>query len=123
MYTFEAPRSRAITACQHPIGPVPRITTVSPSLMSSCSIPFSAHANGSATVARSLGSSGGSGIRFFVAIGGTPARSAYAPGNGLVPVEQMVLAEVLEPFHAPTALAAREDRAEEDAVALRDTGR
>ena len=24
----------------------------------------------------------GSGIRFFVAIGGTEARSAYAPGNG-----------------------------------------
>ena len=68
-----APRSRAMTACQHPIGPVPRIITVSPSWMSSCSIPFSAHANGSATVARSDGRSCGSGIRFFVAIGGTAA--------------------------------------------------
>ena len=76
MKTLEAPRSRAITACQHPIGPVPRITTVSPSRTSSCSIPFSAHANGSATVARSDGSSGGSGIRFFIAIGGTAATSA-----------------------------------------------
>ena len=45
-------------------------------------MPFSAQANGSATVARSEGSSGGSGIRFFMAIGGTPASSAYAPGNG-----------------------------------------
>ena len=58
---------------------------MSPSLTSSCSIPFSAQANGSATVARSLGSSGGSGMRFFVAIGGTPARSAYAPGKGSYP--------------------------------------
>ena len=39
-------------------------------------MPFSAHANGSATVARSVGSSGGSGIRFFIAIGGTAATSA-----------------------------------------------
>src|SRR5262245_20947075 len=80
-----APRSRHITACQQPIGPVPRITTVSPSLTSSISMPFSAQANGSATVARSDGRSAGSEMRFFVAIGGTAAHSAYAPGNGSYP--------------------------------------
>ena len=81
----DAARSRHITACQQPIGPVPRITTVSPSLTSRTSTPFSAYANGSATVARSEGRCGGNGMRFFVAIGGTAAHSAYAPGNGSYP--------------------------------------
>ncbi len=36
-------------------------------------MPLSAQANGSATVARSDGRSCGSGIRFFIAIGGTGA--------------------------------------------------
>src|SRR5206468_6366742 len=71
-----------MTACQQPIGPVPTIMTPSPSRTSSCSIPFNAQANGSATVARSEGSSGGSPMRFFVAMGGTAANSAYAPGYG-----------------------------------------
>ena len=71
-----APRSRAITACQHPMGPEPMITTVSPSRTSSISIPLSAHANGSATVARSEGRSAGRGIRFLTAMGGTAAYSA-----------------------------------------------
>src|SRR5262245_33952859 len=80
-----APRSRHITACQQPIGPVPRMTTMSPRRTSSISMPFSAQANGSATVARSDGRSAGNGMRFFVAIGGTAAHSAYAPGNGSYP--------------------------------------
>ena len=82
MNTLLAPRSRAITACQHPIGPEPMMRTESPSCTSSISIPFSAHAKGSATVARSEGRSGGSGMRFLTAIGGTAAYSAYAPGYG-----------------------------------------
>ncbi len=45
------------------------------------------------------------------------------PGEGVVPVQQVVLAQVLEPLHTPPALAAREDRAEEHAVALGDAGR
>src|SRR4029453_3858876 len=104
-----APRSRHITACQQPIGPVPRITTVSPSRTSSISTPFSAQANGSATVARSEG-------RHVRALGG-------GAGKGVVAIEEVVRAEVLEPVHAPAALAAREDGAEEYAVPLRDAGR
>src|SRR5262245_40156598 len=48
-------------------------------------MPLSAQAKGSATVARSEGRSAGSGMRFFVAIGGTAAHSAYAPGKGSYP--------------------------------------
>ena len=91
---------------------------VSPSRTSSTSMPFSAHANGSATVARSDGRSAGSGIRFFVAIGGTGRVVRVGAGERVVAVQQVVLAQVLEPLEAPTALAAREDRAEEHAVAL-----
>ena len=61
------------------------MTTLSPMLTSSISMPLRAHANGSAIVATSDGRSGGRGIRFFIAIGGTVAYSAYAPGKGSYP--------------------------------------
>ena len=81
-------------------------------------MPFRAQANGSATVARSRGRSGGSGIRFFVAIGGHGRPLGVGAGERVVAVQQVVLAEVLEPLEAPPALAAREDRTEEHPVAL-----
>ena len=82
------------------------------------SMPFSAQANGSATVARSDGQV----VRERDQVLHRDRRHRrllrVGAGERVVAVQQVVLAEVLEAVEAPAALAAREDRAEEHPVAL-----
>ena len=96
---------------------------MSPSRTSSCSIPFSAHANGSATVARSEGSSGGQRDQVLRRDRRHAGHLGVRAGERVVAVQQVVLAQVLEPLEAPAARPAGEDRAEEHPVARRDARR
>ena len=81
-------------------------------------MPFSAQANGSATVARSDGQVVGQRDQVLDGDRRHGGELRVRARERVVPVEQVALAEVLEALAAPPALAAREDRAQEHAVAL-----